>query len=85
MKFYKEKRYSFFIWNKIKNNKLTCIYHDDICLFFYKNGKRHNSKNASYIEFNIRKVFRLYDKMYGYEDDFTKESWRRFVKLQAFL
>ena len=85
MKFYKEKRYSYFIWNKIKNNKITCIYHDDKCLFFYKNGKRHNSKNAAYIRYDGYKKFCLNGKHYGSEGDFTKETWHRFVKLKAFL
>jgi frataxin-like iron-binding protein CyaY len=73
---------------KIINNKLTAIYsfnHKAYHIQFYKNGERHNSKNAAYIDYNGYKEFWLNSKKYGYEYDFTKQSWRRFVKLQFFL
>ncbi len=82
MKFYKDKNN--YYWFKIRRNKLTVIYHDNRCVFFYKNGKRHNSKNASFVDSNTLKVFRLNDKFYGDEKKFTKKSWRRFVKMQIF-
>ncbi len=52
---------------------------------FYKNGMFHNAKNASNIILNRQKSFWLNNKYYGNENTFTKQSWRRFVKLQAFL
>ena len=83
MKFYKYNDGSYFD-NKIVNNKLTAIYLD-YNVYFYKNGKMHNSKNAAYADYNNFKHFHLNGKFYGYEGTFTKESWRRFVKMQAFL
>ena len=80
MKFYRES-----YWNKIRINNLDAIYHDYYNIIFYKNGIISNSKNAAFIEINEYKEFILNDKYYGNQDDFTKESWRRFTKLKAFL
>jgi hypothetical protein len=82
MKFYKDK-YSYGYCDKIINNNLTIMY-SNIYIYFYKNGKNHNTKNAAFIS-NKYKEFRLNGKYYGNTNDFTKQSWRRFVKLQAFL
>ncbi len=87
MKFYIEGS-----WLKIKAYNLTAIYNDYYNdyynVIFYKKGEMHNNKNAAFIEVNEvneYKEFILNGICYGCEDDFTKESWRRFVKLQAFL
>ncbi len=80
MKFYREG-----YWNKIRFNNLDAIYHDYYNIIFYKNGIISNSKNAALIEINEYKEFILNDEYYGCENDFTKESWRRFTKLKAFL
>ena len=80
MKFYKSNFY-----HKIINNKLNVVYSDFYNVIFYKNGLPHNSKNATYIDINGCKEFCLNGKMYGFTEDFTKLSWRRFTKLQAFL
>jgi hypothetical protein len=85
MKFYKDtinRHYSY--WRRIYNRKLTAI-HSDESVRFIKNGRYSNSKNAAYIKYNGFKEFSLNGKLYGDENDFTKESWRRFVKLQSFL
>ncbi len=82
MKFYKNKDY----YNFIVNNNLAAIYsntHNNIITFF-KKGEEHNTKNAAYISDGY-KTFNLNDNFYGYHTDFTKESWRRFAKLRAFL
>jgi hypothetical protein len=89
MKFYRgEFDHENFINSKyyyqIINNKLTAVYCDDRTMFF-KNGKDHNSKNAAIHWLDGFKEFCLNDITYGTEDDFTKESWRRFCKLKAFL
>ena len=84
MKFYKEKNDCNF-WSKILDNKLSSIYFNTFFITFYKNGKRNNNKNAAYIENNGYKEFLLNDKYYGDETNFTKQSWRKFVKLQTFL
>ena len=86
MKFYRDMNNYDDYWNKIRNNKLNAILLDYYnAVLFYKNGKENNTKNASYIAKSGYKQFCLNDKDYGTNNDFTKESWRRFVKLQAFL
>jgi hypothetical protein len=85
MKFYKDNSNNNFYWNKIENNKLNAIYYFRCFTRFFNNGKIHNIKNAAYVEsFNL-KVFRLNGITYGNAKKFTKQSWRKFVKLQAFL
>jgi hypothetical protein len=90
MKFYKDTINRFY-WHKIINNKLTCSYHltspynISIAIEFYKNGQNHNSKNAAKIYNNGNKYFYLNGKYYGDQNDFTKQSWRKFTKLKAFL
>jgi hypothetical protein len=83
MKFYIDKG-SWNYWSKINDNKLDAIYYD-IGSWFFKNGELYNTKNAAYKGNSGFKEFNLNGKVYGTEKDFTKESWRRFVKLQAFL
>ena len=84
MKFYKINYISYF--NK-KNSAIfnTLNIQSIPCVRFIKNGKHHNPKNASFILYNKSKSFYLNSKYYGYENKFNKQSWRRFVKLQAFL
>mgnify|MGYP007069468200 CR=1 FL=1 len=86
MKFYRYVIFANYL-NKIKNNNLTAIY-ANICgsVFFIKNTKQHNTKNASYIRYDGQyKQFCLNGKIYGYHNTFTKSSWRKFSKLQTFL
>ena len=86
MKFYRDKSESDLCWNKILDDKLTCILLDSYeVITFYKSGELNNTKNASYNNNSGHKVFYLNDEYYGDLNDFTKKSWRRFVKLQAFL
>ena len=84
MKFYREKTIDGYYWGKIEDNNLTAIYFD-YNVWFFKDGKYHNNKNASYINYNGFKEFFLNSKYYGNEYNFTKKSWRKFVKLQVFL
>jgi hypothetical protein len=89
MKFYIENKPSRRYMKKIEKKCLTAIYFD-LYVVFFENGKRHNTKNASYIKYNGYKQFWLNGEKYGsnYDQDqdyFTKESWRRFCKLQIFL
>ena len=72
--------------NKIINNILTAIISNKSSYVeFFKNGVLHNIKNAAIIYNNQYKNFISNNKRYGSEKDFTKESWRKFVKLQVFL
>ncbi len=79
MKFYKDVRY-----NEIRINKLIAICSDCYNVVFYKNDKIHNTKNAAYIVGEY-KAFYLNDINHSHNKDFNKKSWRKFVKLQAFL
>lgn len=88
MKFYKYKNKNKYSSSLISFNKLTAIYCDDYSFVFFKDGLRHNYKNAAYVNCinnNVYKEFILHYKYYGNQSDFTKQSWRRFVKLQTFL
>jgi hypothetical protein len=84
MKFYIDNK-DYFYWNKISINKLTAVYGCLYYIYFFKNGKSHNVKNTAYIRYNEYKEFWLNNKLYGTTNHFTKQSWRKFVKLQAFL
>ena len=79
MKFYKNINCKF-----IYKNALTAIYICPYYITFYKNGKIHNTKNAAHIN-GIFNNYYLNNEFYGNKYDFTKESWRRFCKLKAFL
>lgn len=54
-------------------------------ILFFKNGNFHNNKNAAFIENTGYKEFHLNDQYYGNNTNFTKSSWRKFIKLQTFL
>ena len=90
MKFYKDNK-SIYYFCKIRNNKLTSIYQEHYyeketsCVKFFKNGLKHNDKNASYIHIDGYKQFYLNGHFNGYKKDFTKQSWRKFIKMQVFL
>jgi hypothetical protein len=87
MKFYKDINIYKFYYYYITSSRLTCIHIDKAydAVVFYKNGKYHNNKNASYFNYNGFKHFCLDGKLYGNQTKFTKKSWRKFVKLKAFL
>jgi hypothetical protein len=88
MKFYRDyTNYNDFYHYKIMINNLTSIYTDSYYIRFYKNGKKHNSKNFAFINKNCygRGRYFLNGEDYGNQDNFTKQSWRRFTKLQIFL
>jgi hypothetical protein len=87
MKFYKDKSINNDYYLKtIFFKKLTVIYYDSYCsIIFFKNGKQHNTKNASYIDKYGYKQFRLNGKWCSMDKIFDKESWRAFVKMQVFL
>ena len=72
------------MWVKIVDHELTAIHYEK-GVRFVKNGNFHDNKNAAFIATNRQKEFILNDKNYGDHTKFTKESWRRFVKLRIFL
>jgi hypothetical protein len=83
MKFYRDK-YDNDFWYKIINNKLTSINCTYSSFAFFKNGLFHNTKNVAYIRYGW-KTFHLNGDYYGNNKDFTKQTWRKFSKLKAFL
>jgi hypothetical protein len=83
MKFYKDKKNSFFYYNK--SIKLTCIYYNSYIISFFKNGLLHNNKNTAYIRYSKYKDFYLNGKYYGDSIIFNKKLWRKYIRLQAFL
>ena len=86
MKFYNDNKISSYYWFKIKDNKLDAVYYYYYTIWFFKAGKRNNTRNAAYINDNRGlKQFYLNEIKYGNENSFTKQSWRKFVKLQAFI
>jgi hypothetical protein len=88
MKFYKDKNednYYDNYWSLILDKKLNAIYMSPYFVGFFKNGKYNNIKNAAYIRRTGSKDFCLNTKYYGDSFKFTKQSWRRFVKMQVFL
>ena len=96
MKFYKNSKNN---KNNKKDNCKTYIFQNLSEIIFKKDEMWHNEKDASYIgsmtKFwdsdkgklveNCHKLFYLNGKFYGTEKDFSKKSWRKFVKLKAFL
>jgi hypothetical protein len=86
MKFYKYNQFVGNYLNIIFNYKLNAIYfYDSGAVAFFKNGKAHSYKNAAYIGRDAYKEFWLNGNFYGDKYNFTKKSWRKFVKLQLFL
>jgi hypothetical protein len=85
MKFYKDNDYYNNYWLLILDKKLNAIYNSLHYVVFFKNGKYNNTKNAAYIRYSGSKDFCLNAKYYGTEYEFTKQSWRRLVKMQVFI
>ena len=84
MNFYRD-RFNSYYWGKVYYKKITAIYQSTLgVILFFKNGLRHNNKNIAY-NYNGYKEFYLNGEFYGYNNEFTKHSWRKFVKLQVFL
>ncbi len=53
---------------------------------FFKNGKVHSSKKGAVILSYCNDInFYLNGNYYGNQYNFTKKSWRKFVKMQVFL
>jgi hypothetical protein len=85
MKFYNDKYSNIsYYWNKIMTFEIEGIINSVGITWIFKNGVLNNTKNAS-VSDGKNKSFYLNGRFYGYGLDFTKQSWRRFVKLQAFL
>jgi hypothetical protein len=85
MRFYKYNQLGNYL-NIISYYKLNAIYsYQSGAVAFFKNAKAHSYKNASYIRRDGYKEFWLNGNFNGNHNEFTKKSWRKFVKLQLFL
>ncbi len=85
MKFYAFNKRKNFYLAIIKMKNLTAIYCDSFAVDFFKDGLRHNCKEAAQIKRDKSKDFYLNNEYYGDHNKFTKKLWRRFAKLQVFL
>ena len=93
MKFYRDKYAEYDLvaafddkyYSQINDKQLNAIYHNPIKVEFLKNGLDYNTKNAAIVYINGYKRYCLHDIIYGDSTKFTKQSWRRFVKLQILL
>ena len=71
----------YFIGDKLHRENGPAIEFANGDKVWYKNGKRHREDGPA-IEYNAyHKRWYLNDKCYGLNNDFTNESWERFVKL----
>ena len=52
--------------------------------FWYKNGRRHREYGPAIEYVNGRKSWYVNDICYGYDHDFTNESWVKFIKTLIF-
>ena len=77
-----------FVWLFNKGHamhpKFTAIICNENSVAFYLNGKRNNNNNASFFYKDL-KHFYLDGKYMGNQDCYNKSSWRKFIKLSAFL
>ena len=55
---------------------------EDNHVIYYLNGEYHREDGPAVEWADDDKSWWLNDKHYGYDDDFTNESWIRFVKLE---
>lgn len=76
--------YSFVDYCKAKSNPFFLSGHSDEFINFIVNGKKHNTKHASFINItkNTRKYYYLDKKFNGVSDD---KTWRKYCKLLMFL
>ena len=52
--------------------------------YWFKNGVHHREDGPAYEGYNGYLEWYLNGKFYGCNDDFTVESWKRFVKTLIF-
>jgi hypothetical protein len=84
MKFYRKTEQHLFN-GTFADEKLIYICSTYYFVDFCKNNTYHNTKNAAYVHDSSYKEFYLNGKCYGTNNDFTKNLWRKFVKMQVFL
>ena len=86
MKFYKnkQKKHNKYFVNFITISKLTTIYVENIGIYFFKNGKIHNNKNAAYINSSGYRMFylnRLIRHWYDYDKLLEKYILDKYTRV----
>ena len=86
MKFFHNRHYSntpYLI--DIIHNKFDAIYQrSNFCVYFFKNGKIHNEKGAAKIHVYLKiKEFYYNGEYFGI--DFSKQTWKSYVKMLIFI
>ena len=51
-------------------------------IVYYLNCTFHRTDGPAIVYYNGNKYWYLNGKLYGYDDDYTNESWIRFVQLE---
>ena len=71
--------------NKLHREKRPAIEWFDGRKDWYKNGKYHREDGPTIEFIDGRKEWWLNDKCYGYNNDFKKKSWKKFVSTLVFI
>ena len=69
---------------KFHKEEGPAVEHADGAKFWYKNGMLHREDGPAIEFIDGVKVWYLNGKHYGMSDDFTNESWSRFIKTLIF-
>ena len=78
----KENNIAYFLNGKWRREDGPAIEFADGDKHWYLNGQYHRTDGPAIETFNGTKAWWLNDKCYGWNDDYTNESWIRFVKLE---
>ena len=76
------KRY--YVNNKLHREDGPSIEYADGSKAWYKNGELHREDGPAIEYATGDKEWWLNNKYYGYNNDFTNESWKRFIKTLIF-
>ena len=79
---YRTKRY--YMNNELHREDGPAIEYANGDKHWFKNGKRHREEGPAIEYFWGSKEWYLNGKFYGDDDDFTNESWKKFIKTLMF-
>ena len=78
-----DKRY--YLNGLVHRDKGPAIEYVDGTKYWFKNGKLHREEGPAVEWYNGEKEWWLNNKCYGFDNDFTNESWIKFVKTLIFF
>ena len=78
----KDNDIAYYLNGKLHRTDGPAVEHANGDKYWLLNGKYHREDGPAVEYHDGDKEWWLNDKSYGYDDDFTNESWIRFVKLQ---